>query len=171
MSEEDLERAKHQAKSQLESVVEMVKRLEHVRTCSGGEDCELTAEKIYAGINLYYSEADKLNNTKATEEEREQYHDEEDATRSISEDPLSVEVRSDWHNPGAEEDKPTEYTILLCTGGPACRIIGELDEYGQPDTAQIEYQDWFTPWIRYGDTSNEDDEALLTYARQFYFGR
>ncbi len=97
--------------------------------------------------------------------------DEETARERINEDPLSVEVRTDWHEPGSEGDKPTEYCILLCTGGPACRIIGDLDEYGQPDTAKIEYQDWFTPWARYGNTTDEEDEALLTYASQFYFGR
>ena len=96
--------------------------------------------------------------------------DGQDPAERIQEDPLSVEVRSDWHSPGDENDKPTEYTILLCTGGPAVRIIGELDEHGQPETATIEYQDWFTPWERYSDTSDEEDEALLTYAQQFYYG-
>ena len=95
--------------------------------------------------------------------------DEETARERIQEDPLSVEVRSDWHEPGSKDDKPTEYKILLCTGGPAVRIIGELDEHQQPDTAQLEYQDWFTPWVRYANTSSEEDEALLTYARQFYY--
>ena len=95
--------------------------------------------------------------------------DGQDPAERIHEDPLSVEVRSDWHSPGDGNDKPTEYNILLCTGGPAVRIIGELDEHGQPETATIEYQDWFTPWERYGDTSDEEDEALLTYAQQFYY--
>ena len=96
--------------------------------------------------------------------------DGQDPAERIHEDPLSVEVRSDWHSPGDGNDKSTEYMILLCTGGPAVRIIGELDEYGQPETAKIEYQDWFTPWVRYANTSSEEDETLLTYARQFYYG-
>jgi hypothetical protein len=95
--------------------------------------------------------------------------DEETVRERIQEDPLSVEVRSDWHEPGSKDDKPTAYNILLCTGGPAVRIVGTLDEYGQPETAQIEYQDWFTPWVSYADTSSEEDDALLTYARQFYY--
>ncbi len=95
--------------------------------------------------------------------------DEETTRERIQEDPLSVEVRSDWHEPGSKDDKPAAYNILLCTGGPAVRIIGTLDEYGQPETAQIEYQDWFTPWVSYADTSSEEDDALLTYARQFYY--
>jgi hypothetical protein len=95
--------------------------------------------------------------------------DEESIRERINEDPLSVEVRTDWHVPGNDE-KPTEYNILLCTGGPACRIIGELSEHGWPETAKIEYQDWGTPWTRYGDMTDEEDEQLLAYAQQFYFG-
>ena len=165
MAEKDEERAKEQARAQLESIVDMVKRLEHCRDCDG-ESCELTDKEIYAGINLYYKEGDK-----ATEEDREQYHNEDEARQTISdEDPLSVEVRSDWHTPGDSSDKSTEYIILLCTGGPAVRIIGELNEHGQPETAELEYQDWFTVWVRYADASSEEYEALLTYARQFYYG-
>ncbi|GAI79740.1 unnamed protein product [marine sediment metagenome] len=158
-------RAKEQAKAQLESIVDMVKRLEHARECPGDEDCKLPDSEICAGLNLSYQEGDT-----ATEEEREEYHDEEAARQSISEDPLSVQVRSDWHTPGDEDNKPTEYTILLCTGGPACRIIGDLDGFQQPDTAKLEYQDWFTPWAGYHDATLEDGETLLSYAQQFYFG-
>ncbi|MBA7580530.1 hypothetical protein ES708_22422 [subsurface metagenome] len=161
MSTTDQARAKDQAKSQLESIVEMVKRLEHVATCDG-EDCELTDKEILEGIGFYYKEGNK-----ASEEDREAYHDEEKAREAIQEDPLSVEVRSGWHEPGG--DNPAEeYTILLCTGGPAVRIHGTLDR-DEPESARIEYQDWFTPWEGYHETSSEEDEALLTYARQFYF--
>jgi hypothetical protein len=93
----------------------------------------------------------------------------EDAEQTIHEDALSVEVRTDWHSVGAEDDKPTEYRILLCTGGPACQIIGNLSEHGEPETARIQYQDWFTPWTDYRLTS-EQEEIVLTYARCFYFG-
>ena len=95
--------------------------------------------------------------------------DGQDPHERIQEGPLAVEVRSDWHSPGDGNDKPTEYNILLCTGGPAVRIIGKLDGHGYPETAEIEYQDWFTPWVRYANTNSEEDEALLSYARQFYY--
>ena len=88
----------------------------------------------------------------------------------IQEDPLSLQVRTDWYTPGETDNKPTDYNILLCTGGPACRIIGDLDEYGQPETARIEYQDWGTPWTEYRETTVEEDDFLLAYAGQFYFG-
>jgi len=157
------ERAKEQARAQLNSIVAMVKRLEHCRDCTG-EDCELTDAEIYAGINLWFEEG----KSKATAEERKEYHDEDSARQVISEDPLSVQVRSGWAD-SPEEMEAEEFEILLCTGGPACRIVGELDR-SEPDCARIEYQDWFTPWERYADTSSEEDEALLTYAREFYFG-
>ena len=92
----------------------------------------------------------------------------EEAIQEIQESPLSVEIRSDWRTPGAESED-TEYRILLCTGGPAVRITGDLGRFNEPDSAQLEYQDWFTPWEKFHDTTNEEDEALLQYARQFYF--
>lgn len=90
------------------------------------------------------------------------------AFKAIAESPLCIEVRSDWHDPaGRSED--TEYNILLSTGGPACHIRGELDRYATPETAIIEYQDWGTLWERL--TTDDEDKALLTYARQFYYGQ
>ena len=90
---------------------------------------------------------------------------EEEARQRIQEDPFSVEVRSDWTNPG-EPLEPSEFMILLCTGGPAVRIVGELNR-GEPCRAWLEYQDWGTPWTRY---SGADSATLCQYANQFYFG-
>lgn len=131
--------AKDQARAQLESIIEMVDTLEKAQETEG--------EVEYEGDML----------------------DEDGARARITEDALSVEVRTDWHAPGAEDSKPTEYTILLCTGGPACRVIGNLSEYQEPESARIEYQDWFTPWIDYPLDSKEE-EKVLAYCRQFYFG-
>jgi hypothetical protein len=94
----------------------------------------------------------------------------ETARDAIQNDPLSVEVRTDWHTIGADDTKPTHYRILLCTGGPACQIVGELSIHGEPETAEIQHQDWFTPWVNLYGTSTAEDEALLAYAREFYFG-
>lgn len=112
--------------------------------------------------------------TKCTEgadsDDPESWHDSEAARRRIEEDALSVEVRSDWHTPGDEDaSQPSEYNILITTGGPAARIIGELDGYQQPKTARFEYQDWFTPWTE-ANTQSSDDAVMLKYAQQFYFG-
>lgn len=96
--------------------------------------------------------------------------DKEESTQTIHEDALSVEVRGDWHEPGDEQaSRPIEYTILLCTGGPAVKIKGDLNEYLEPDTASLQFQDWFTPWEDYHLTSGQEG-AVLTYARCFYFG-
>ena len=165
----DDQRSESQAKAQYESIASMVRRLEHARTCHNTE-CGLSNADIFDGLGLYYKAGDKKYGRKATAEMREEYHDEDAARQVIQEDPLSVEVRSGWHTLGDKDGiKPEEYTILLCTGGPACRIIGTLNEYQEPETARIEHQDWGTPWTEY--RLDADEEAVvLTYARQFYFG-
>lgn len=104
----------------------------------------------------------------------------EDAEQRIQEDPLSVEVRSGWYTPGSEDREPEEYNILLATGGPAVRIIGDLGRYCEPSSATLEVQDWFTPWTEYRGVTDPNDagalvdqpsqDVLLTYARCFYFG-
>lgn len=94
--------------------------------------------------------------------------DEEQARERIEESPLSVEVRGDWHAPGAEEESPSEFCILLSTGGPALRLLGELDEHCQPTRAWLEHQDWGTPWTHYYIQDGAD--TLLKWASVFYFG-
>lgn len=95
----------------------------------------------------------------------------------VLEHPLSVEVRSGWYAPGqygTGHDRTAEYRILLCTGGPAVQIVGELSEHGEPETAVMQVQDWFTPWTEfYPDMPDHRESAhdvMLEYARQFYFG-
>jgi len=155
MSEEqDKDRARDQAKAQLESITEMIKRLEHCQACTD------------LG---YLDDCNEGGGGGDSWEDAESYHDADLAKQAISEDPLEVSTRSGWHSPGAEEVGDAEYLILLCTGGPAVRITGQLDEHGEPDSARLEYQDWFTPWAGY-PTNRAQEQTLLTYARQFYFG-
>lgn len=153
-------RAIEAAKDALENIKAMVKRLKHAQECQGDEDCELSDAAILDGLQI-------VGNT-ATADERAEYHDVDAALNAITDDPLSVEVRTDWHAPG-EDAKPTEYRILLATGGPAVQIIGTLNQWGEPETAKLQFQDWFTPWEDL-ETTSEEEEALITYARQFYFG-
>lgn len=91
----------------------------------------------------------------------------EDVCTRIQESPLSVQVREGWHNPG-EAGELEDFEILLSTGGPALRIMGELDEHKQPHRAWLEYQDWGTPWTHHYVEGLSD--ALLTFCTQFYFG-
>ena len=102
----------------------------------------------------------------------------DEAARVIHEDALSVEVRSGWCAPGGDDRDscrvPAEYKILLCTGGPAVQIIGKLSNCAEPESARIQYQDWFTPWTDWRgegvpDTASEIGETLLSYARCFYY--
>lgn len=110
--------------------------------------------------------------------------DHDDAEQTIHEDALSVQVRSGWYAPSAsqEDREPREYEILLCTGGPACRIVGKLGEHNEPESATIEVQDWFQPWtairpiVGYSGKGKarvadyDSEPILLAYARCFYFG-
>ena len=91
---------------------------------------------------------------------------------------LSVEFRSGWSS-NLENMEPEEFKILLSTGGPACQIIGKLDQYKQPTDIEIQYQDWGPPWeplqlnCTYADRSpniTSDYEALEWFCNCFYFG-
>lgn len=140
---EEKDTARSQAKAQLESITEMMERLEHARECTD-DDC---------------TKHDDYN-------DRDDYHDEELALLWIQEDPLEVSVRSDWHSVGEAGDD-SEFLILLCTGGPACRITGELTNE-EPTYARLQYQDWGTPWTQYIEA---DQDILLEYAKQFIFAQ
>ncbi len=161
--EDRLADAKSQGQAQFESILEMVRELQRFE----GD----TAGGMQSSID--------------------------DARRAIEEDALSVEVRSDWYLPGARnpsnraddtEAAPAEYRLLLCTGGPACQIVGTLSEHCEPETAVMQVQDWFTPWVEYRprmplepaaeaiggpeDKSGPEtaSDVMLAYARCFWFG-
>ncbi len=94
----------------------------------------------------------------------------EDHEQTINDSVLSVQVRGGWYTPGhmtAERAcSPEEYEILLSTGGPALRIVGRLNQYCEPESAELQMQDWGTPWTRYA----APEATLLLFAQQFYFG-
>ena len=91
---------------------------------------------------------------------------------------LSVEFRSGWSS-NLENMEPEEFKILLSTGGPACQIIGKLDQYKQPTDIEIQYQDWGTPWepLQLNSTNAEkspnitsDYQAVEWFCNCFYIG-
>ena len=144
------ENARQNALGSLASIMEMVARLEHAEECSGDpEDCEFT-EEDFGGESF------------------DDYHDTDAARQAIEEDALSVEVRSGWHTPGVVDDDE-EFEILLTTGGPALRIVGDLDQYNQPKRPRLEMQDWFIPWQEVV-LDSEGYAALRAYCAVFYFG-
>jgi hypothetical protein len=84
---------------------------------------------------------------------------------SCQESALAVDVRSGWGSPG--ELEPEEFQILLSTGGPALRIIGDL-QGNEPSRARLEFQDWGTPWTEW--RRDVDSKALAWFAGLFWFG-
>ena len=89
----------------------------------------------------------------------------------MREAPLSVEVRSGWREPGdgASMDAD-EFRVVLTTGGPALRIMGELDQSGEPYLCWLEIQDWGTPWTRMFSQHKYEVNALRWFANLFYYG-
>ncbi len=92
----------------------------------------------------------------------------DDARQRIEEDTLSMEVRSGWASSAADM-VAEEFCILLSTGGPATRIVGDLNANFEPCRARLEVQDWGEPWTEYYCGSG-GMETLLAYARCFSFG-
>lgn len=124
-------------------------------------------EKEDARAELAQWDEDNGDELDALQSDAGDCEDRDDAERRIQEDALSVEVRSAWHTPGDEDGRtPSEFNILLTTGGPAARIRGELRD-GEPCRAWLEVQDWFLPWAEY---SRASQSVLLDYARCFWFG-
>lgn len=167
--------ALEQAKAQARSVVKMVRALERETAAEDFLD-SMTDYEVNAFLvendcvvqlfeTIREAALDLITARHPTEPVGFEF-DEDSARERIQEDALSVEVRSDWTTLG-EELKAEEFCITLCTGGPAVRIVGELDN-GEPSRAWIEYQDWGTPWTQLFNEIEQD--TLLTYCRQFYFG-
>jgi len=176
----DNERAKDQARAQFESIKEMVAalnldwdRLEELREekarllkdLTGAEPGE-EHEEAQKALSEWHEENDE--ELSELEAEAGECESRDDAEQRIQEDALSVQVRSDWHDPGGDSEA-TEFQILLCTGGPAVKIEGDLGQYNEPESAEIYFQDWFTPWEALNLTS-EEEEIVLEYCRCFYFG-
>lgn len=170
MTIETKDRAEDQAAAQYSSIVDMLAavecdfdRLEELRQLKAeAEECGNDAgggddDPVISGA--------ELEELAALEEQANGCADEDDARQRIDEDPLSVEVRSDWSAPG-EPLEAGEFRILLCTGGPAVQIRGELNR-GEPCRAWLEYQDWGTPWTQY---FGADSDTLCRYASFFFFG-
>jgi hypothetical protein len=143
------EHARHQAEAQMERIRQLMQWHSHANKCESSRRCDhdLTAATDYG---LTFNES----------------FDVDTVTQAINETPLSIEVRGGWLPVGTyEPDRPTDYRILLCVGGSAVRVVGWLDGYGNPETARLEYQDWFIPWTEF-----TSDYELLNFARMFYYG-
>ena len=84
----------------------------------------------------------------------------------------------DWQAVGGDKEfMPTKGRVLLTTGGPACQVICDLDNWADHGTnPEIQWQDWGTPWTTPSikceleidfDTAND---ALEWFVNLFYWG-
>ena len=96
-------------------------------------------------------------------------YDAQDQLReSVLNSALCVEFRSGWYSSLNDELVPEEFKILLTWGGPALRVIGELDNYG-PVNPKLQYQDWGTFWTDL-EITEDQQESLNWFCNCFYFG-
>lgn len=123
--------------------------------------------RMFANGHVWFSTIEELVTKQRQIRDGEIEGDEDAVRREIEEGPLSVQVRDGWRSPGAPSDGAEEYEILLSTGGPALRIHGTMGQYNEAASATLEAQDWFKPWTPVPDI---DDEVLLAYVQNFYFG-
>lgn len=161
--------AKEQASAQMDSIHALVAAMQcdYDRLDQLNETATLIREDDGEHAYLMWVETDEGKERDQLAADAGDFMDADEARECILDDALDVQVRSGWHGPD-EKLVPSEYMILLCTGGPAVRIRGDLDRYLQPCSSVLEYQDWGTPWTEYrGD--NADSNALLDYAQCFYF--
>ena len=127
MSEDTRKDADRQAHAQVEYIQEL---LAAQTAISDGETAELDGYKV----------------------------DEEGVMAAICENPLDSSYTRESYEDGEEdeEDPITGFTVLLCTGGPAVRIVGDLYA-GVESNVRVESQGWFIPWQRIALSASEQD--------------
>jgi hypothetical protein len=108
-------------------------------------------------------ELEELEELEEMEESAGDCEDEDDARQRIQDDPLSLRIFGEKIDGNWEANK---FELLLTTGGPAVRIVGELNQYGEPESARLEVQDWGKCWTEFFC----DKKILLAYCNEFYFG-
>ena len=143
-----------QAQAQLDCIYEMVQayEMDWVRL----EELRENADELDEEDTLELGELNQIAGD---------YEDQDDVIGAMIDNALSCEVRSGW-TVSPEGLTAEEFRIVLCTGGPHVEIMGELNEFKEPDRAWIQFTDWGTPMT----TLVSDGEALLTYCQRFYFG-
>jgi hypothetical protein len=95
--------------------------------------------------------------------------DKDDALTAIYENPL--ELTKDYDQMEDQDGeihygKELSYNLLLCTGGPAVRVIGNLNKWKEADSAKLQHQDWFTSW-KDAPLTKDQKENLIRYVNFF----
>jgi hypothetical protein len=75
-------------------------------------------------------------------------HEEDDARQRICESAYGI-------------DREVLYYVTLAGGGPAARLKITLDEYGEVETALLQFCDWFEKWT---DAPCQDADLVKRYA-------
>ena len=101
-------------------------------------------------------------------QESNDYNQQDELRESILNSALSVEFRSGWYSSPEDETKAEEFRILLSTGGPALRIIGEIEENFAVNP-KLQFQDWGTLWTDF-EITEDQQKALNWFCNCFYFG-
>jgi hypothetical protein len=130
----------------------MTDRAEGRRFASQGRPAELTWKQRVLLIKELGFTGDNWADTAKAIKER------------VQEMPLSLLFRTGWFRT-CEEAETAEFELLLSTGGPALRIIGDvLNDWLVRPVMQM--QDWGTRW---GDvyTDEQDDRALAWFINHF----
>lgn len=97
------------------------------------------------------------------EVEGETFEDADEVLERLHELPLEVAHRAGWFNPGEQmEAELAEVMILLSTGGPACRVLLDMERLW-PHGAELQVQDWGTAWTA-APITRDQREALAKFA-------
>ena len=157
MTQQDNDRAKEQAEAQLASIRQMM-----AAASLDWEELEELRDQYADAVENCEEIPDELRDTlEELEEQAGEYASREEAEEAIYNNPLDISYRSGWSD-DPNHLTPEEFSILLCTGGPAVRIVGEFNWDGQPHSARLEYQDWGTPWTMLFDGQSD----ALDYAQR-----
>ena len=104
-------------------------------------------------------------------QESNDYNQQDELRESVLNSALSIQFRSGWYSSLYDRvriGQPAEFKILLSWGGPALRIIGEIEENFSINP-KLQYKDWGTPWIDF-EITEDQQKALNWFCNCFYFG-
>lgn len=158
--EQFLADANRHGKSCVEDMRDDLAALKHAQTCTR-KNCKRGNE------TKKFKRADGTVGEQMKHQNPEAWHDEDRARGAIEEGHYGVQVRTGWYTPGSGDATPEEYMVVLGGGGPAMRIIGDLDN-GTPTSAHYEFQDWFKPWTRV-DLTHEEEQVILEWVGHLTF--
>lgn len=149
MSAIPVDRSEEQARLLLNSILAMMRRLDHIARCQD-PGCGLSDMEILDG--LYLRETGRP----ATESERVKYHNEEDAFSTIRQAYLRLQMFPDG-----------SYELLFRYAANSYgRIVGELSRHYTPVFAKYEYLDNTAGWRHYQLTPAEQE---IVYDFSLYY--